>query len=98
MKNYIHVVGGKDTAWNAEFKYYMGIYEGIARDTPDGHVKHSPSRAGYIQQANSQRIEEMLTKGLGWIGYSVHSSASTFEFNLSDPQLLYQCRQILSIL
>lgn len=89
MKNYIHVVGGKDSLENAEFKYYMGIYEGIARDTLMGAYVETFTKTGtgYVQQANSQRIEEMFDKGLGWIGYFGHSSASTFEFNLSDPQL-----------
>jgi Peptidase family C25 len=40
-----------------------------------------------VQQASSQRIEQLFNTGIGFIGYFGHSSASTFEFNLSDPQI-----------
>src|SRR5690606_28232098 len=35
----------------------------------------------------SIRIEELFNSGLGLIGYFGHSSANTFEFNLSNPEI-----------
>ncbi len=89
MKNFIHVAGGKDSAENAEFKNYMNYYKAIAEDSLLGaHVEtFTKTSAGAVQQANSQRIEQLFDQGIGFIGYFGHSSASTFEFNLSDPQI-----------
>ena len=39
------------------------------------------------QQATSERIEQLFDNGLGLVGYFGHSSANTFEFNLSNPEL-----------
>ncbi len=89
MKNILHVAGGKDSAENETFKAYMGVYSNIAKDTLFGaHVEtFSKSSTGAVQQANSQRIEQLINEGLGMIGYFGHSSANTFEFNLSSPEI-----------
>ena len=89
MKNFIHVAGGKNTAENDEFRAYMNNYKAIAEDSLMGaHVEtFTKTATGAVQQANSQRIEELFDNGIGFIGYFGHSSASTFEFNLSDPQI-----------
>ena len=90
MKDVIHVAGGKDSIENAEFKGYMDYYKTIVENDTSfgGHVEtFTKTATGVVQQANSQRIEEMFDNGIGFIGYFGHSSASTFEFNLSDPQI-----------
>lgn len=89
MKDMIHVAGGKDSLENETFKLYMNSYKNIAEDTLyGGHVEtFSKTATGAVQQANSQRIEQLFDNGIGFIGYFGHSSASTFEFNLSDPQI-----------
>ncbi|HSN59955.1 MAG TPA: C25 family cysteine peptidase, partial [Ferruginibacter sp.] len=35
----------------------------------------------------SQQIEQLFDQGLGFIGYFGHSSANTFEYNLSNPEI-----------
>ncbi len=89
MKDMIHVAGGKDSLENDIFKQYMNGYKVIAEDSLfGGHVEtFAKTATGSVQQANSQRIEELFDNGIGFIGYFGHSSASTFEFNLSDPQI-----------
>ena len=89
MKNFIHVAGGKNTAENDEFKAYMNNYKVIAEDSLMGAYVETFTKTatGAVQQANSQRIEQLFDQGIGFIGYFGHSSASTFEFNLSDPQI-----------
>ena len=89
MKNFIHVAGGKDSLENMTFKNYMNGYKQLAEDTLYGaHVEtFSKTSTGAIQQASSQRIEELFNEGLGFVGYFGHSSANTFEFNLSNPEI-----------
>ena len=89
MKNFIHVVGGKDSIENQTFRSYMDSYKQTAEDTLMGaHVEtFTKTSTGAIQQANSERIEELFNEGLGFIGYFGHSSANTFEFNLSNPEI-----------
>jgi hypothetical protein len=89
MKDILHVAGGKDSAENETFKSYMNEYRNIAIDTLfGGYVEtFSKSSTGAVQQANSQRIEQLIDQGLGMIGYFGHSSANTFEFNLSNPEI-----------
>ena len=89
MKDMIHVAGGKDSLENEIFKQYMNGYKVIAEDSLfGGHVEtFTKTATGAVQQANSQRIEQLFDNGIGFIGYFGHSSASTFEFNLSDPQI-----------
>lgn len=88
MKNVLHVAGGKDSAENALFVQYMNGYANIIRDTSFGASVETFSKTstGVIQQENNQRIREILQNGVGFIGYFGHSSANTFEFNLSEPE------------
>ncbi len=89
MKNVLHVAGGKDSAENVVFKQYMSQYEQIIEDTLFGGKVETFSKTstGAVQQANSQRIQDLFAEGLGFIGYFGHSSANTFEFNLSNPEI-----------
>ena len=89
MKNFIHVVGGKDSSENNAFKSYMNGYKNIAQDTLFGAYVETFAKTstGIIQQASGQRIEELFNQGLGFVGYFGHSSANTFEFNLSNPEI-----------
>jgi hypothetical protein len=89
MKNMIHVVGGKDSSENENFRQNMNGYKAIAEDSLfGGYVEtFTKTGTGVIQQANSQRIEQLFDNGLGFIGYFGHSSANTFEFNLSNPEV-----------
>lgn len=89
MKNFIHVVGGKDSVESSIFNQYMDGYRRIAEDTFYGARVETFSKTGTaaVQQANSQRIEQLINEGLGFIGYFGHSSANTFEFNLGNPSI-----------
>jgi hypothetical protein len=89
MKNVLHVVGGKDSEENAMFRGYMGHYQRIVEDSLfGGRVEtFSKTSTGATQEANSLRIQQLFNEGLGVIGYFGHSSANTFEFNLSEPNI-----------
>ena len=89
MKNFLHVAGGKDDSENASFKSYMNSYKNIVADTSFGAYVETFTKTstGAVQQLSSSRIEELFEEGLGFVGYFGHSSANTFEFNLSNPEL-----------
>ncbi|MEO5984274.1 MAG: C25 family cysteine peptidase, partial [Ferruginibacter sp.] len=89
MKNFMHVAGGRDSSESDQFIKFMNNYKRIAEDTLYGAYVESFSKtsSGAVQQANSQRIEQLFQEGLGLISYFGHSSATTFEFNLSNPEL-----------
>ena len=89
MKDFMHIVGGKDTDENNAFTHYMSDYAKIVRDTLyGGYVEtFTKSSTGAVQQASSDRIVQLINGGLGFIGYFGHSSANTFEFNLSNPEI-----------
>ncbi len=90
MKDVIHVAGGKTAAESGDFLNYMNTYKDIIENDTlfGGHVEtFAKTGTGSVEQANSQRIEQLFDNGIGFIGYFGHSSASTFEFNLSDPQI-----------
>lgn len=88
MKNFIHVVGGKDSVESEAFRQYMLNYERYAEDTLLGANVNTFTKtsASVVQQASGERIEELFREGLGFIGYFGHSSANTFEFNLGNPE------------
>jgi Peptidase family C25/FlgD Ig-like domain/CARDB len=89
MKNFMHVVGGKDSSENAIFKTYMRQYKIVAEDTLYGAKVETFEKASVaaVQQAQSQRIDELFQEGLSFIGYFGHSSANLLEFNLSSPEV-----------
>ncbi len=89
MKKALHVAGGKDSSENGAFLVYMNGYKRIYEDSLLGGLVETFSKTatGAVQQASSQRIEQLFDNGLGLIGYFGHSSASTFEYNLSDPNI-----------
>lgn len=89
MKKAIHVAGGKNNDESFQFQAYMNGYKSIYEDTLlGGNVEtFTKTSSSAVQQAASDQIEYLFDHGLGFIGYFGHSSASTFEFNLSDPQI-----------
>jgi hypothetical protein len=89
MKNTMQIVGGKTDDESNLFEFYMSQYKDLIKDTLFGGTveKFSKTSSATIQQASSQRISQLFAEGLGFISYFGHSSASTFEFNLSDPAI-----------
>ncbi len=87
MKSTMQIVGGKTDDESNLFDAYMGQYKDLIKDTLFGGAveKFNKTSSSTIQQASSQRISQMFAEGLGFISYFGHSSATTFEFNLSDP-------------
>ncbi|MFN0081490.1 MAG: C25 family cysteine peptidase [Ferruginibacter sp.] len=87
MKKMIHIVGGKTEGESTQLGDYMDQYKAIAEDTLYGGDVETfrKTSVATVQQASSARISELFQQGLGFVGYFGHSSATTFEFNISDP-------------
>lgn len=89
MKNVVHVVGASDTTLQHILDTYMDKYKAIISDTLYGGHVHtfSKSSAEAVQQANSSRITALFQEGIGMLTYFGHSSATTLEFNLDNPDV-----------
>ncbi|HEY5370347.1 MAG TPA: C25 family cysteine peptidase [Hanamia sp.] len=87
MKKAIGVVGGADSSDNAQFGYFMSLYQSILEDTLFGGDMEIFSKASSaaVQLVSGNRITQLMNNGVGVLGYFGHSSATTLAFNLSDP-------------
>ena len=88
MKNFIHIVGGKTEDESLQLGSYMDQNKIIAEDTLYGANVETfrKTSVATIQQASSERITQLFDEGIGYLGYFGHSSATTFEFNISNPE------------
>ena len=88
MKNFIHIVGGKNEGESSQLGSYMDQSKAIVEDTLYGGKVETfrKTSVATIQQASSERITQLFDEGLGFLGYFGHSSATTFEFNISNPE------------
>ncbi len=89
MKSTMQITGGRTEQESAAFNYYMDQYGDLIKDTLFGGrvEKFNKTSSATVQQASSERISQLFSEGLGFISYFGHSSATTFEFNLSDPSI-----------
>ncbi len=87
MKNGVNIIGGKTDDESSLFRYYMGAYQDILQDTLYGAKIENFQKTSNstVQQISSNRITQLFEEGLGYVGYFGHSSATTFEFNISNP-------------
>ena len=88
MKNFLHTIGGSDSAENAEFGIYMNGYKIIVEDTMLGaHVEtFEKTSNATIEQQQVQRIAQLFQEGLGYVKYFGHSSANELSINLNYPE------------
>jgi hypothetical protein len=88
MKNVVHVVGASDGNLDALLESYMINYKAIIADTLFGANVHlfSKRSAESVTLLNSARIAKLMEEGISLLTYFGHSSSSTLEFNLDDPQ------------
>ncbi len=89
MKSVIHVVGGADSAENAQFKGYLDNYKRILEDSLMGARVETfeKTSTSAVEQANGERIAQLINEGVTEVGYFGHSSANTLAFNLSSPDI-----------
>ena len=89
MKRVIHVVGGADAQEDNDFSNYLNSYAAIIKDTSFGAYVETfrKTSSAAVEQANGERIQQLINQGVGFIGYFGHSSANTLAFNLTSPDI-----------
>lgn len=88
MKNVAHVVGASDEGLTNALEASMQRFSDIITDTMYGAnvLTFTKTSAETVQLANSTRLQNLFQEGVGLITYFGHSSATTLEFNLDNPQ------------
>lgn len=87
MKNVVHVTGSTDPYLGTVLCNYMGTYRQIIQDTTFGaHVStFCKASTNSVEQINNEKIAELFATGIGVLTYFGHSSTTTLEFNLDNP-------------
>lgn len=88
MKNVVQVTGSSEKHLGDVLCNYMGIYKGIIEDTSFGGRAYTfcKSTTSGSDQSATERIANLFAEGIGFLNYFGHSSATTLEFNLDNPQ------------
>jgi hypothetical protein len=88
MKNVAQVVGASEEGLNNAITAAMGRFDKIISDTAFGGSVHhfNKTSSETIEQANNVRLQNLFDEGLSIVTYFGHSSATTLEYNLDNPQ------------
>lgn len=88
MKNIVQVTGASDSYLGTVLCNYMGAYKQIIEDTLFGGKAYNFCKvtAGSAEQSISDQISNLFREGISMLNYFGHSSATTLEFNLDNPQ------------
>lgn len=88
MKNVAHVVGASEEGLEIAIKAAFERFANIIRDTMFGANVHTFSKtsAETVEQATNIRLQNLFNEGLSIVTYFGHSSATTLEYNLDNPQ------------
>ncbi len=87
QKNVVHVIGAADGSLGAILTADMERYKTIVSDTFYGANVNTFSKVSSapVEQASSERLYRLFEEGIGVMTYFGHSSATTLEFNLDNP-------------
>lgn len=88
MKNIIHVTGASDTYLGTVLCNYMEGYKRLAEDTLLGTdvTVFCKTSTNPVEQLSNDRISDLFKEGLSLVTYFGHSSSTTLQFNLDNPQ------------
>ncbi|RYY22417.1 MAG: hypothetical protein EOO04_15835, partial [Chitinophagaceae bacterium] len=88
MKNVVHVTGGSDSYLGTVLCNFMNVYKGIIADTLYGANTFSfcKTTTNPVDQSATERLAELFKEGVSILNYFGHSSSTTLEFNLDNPQ------------
>jgi hypothetical protein len=87
QKNVVQVVGAGDGTLGNILTNSMNGFAAIIKDTFYGANVHQFTKVSTapVEQLNAARIYNLFDEGIGILTYFGHSSASTLEFNLDNP-------------
>lgn len=88
MKNVVHVTGSSEPYLGTVLCNYMNVYGNIIRDTLFGAKVHSFCKVSTtaIEHLSTEKIKNLFEEGISILTYFGHSSSTTLEFNLDNPQ------------
>ena len=87
MKNVVHVTGSSEPYLGTVLCHYMSSYRQIIQDTLfGGNVStFCKTSTDPIENLGSERIGHLFEEGISVLTYFGHSSSTTLEFNLDNP-------------
>lgn len=88
MKNIVHTVGAGEESLGNSLLNSMNSFKAIIVDTSYGANVRTFSKVSPdpVQQGTTAQLANLFQDGISMLTYFGHSSASTLEFNLDDPQ------------
>ena len=88
MKNIVHVTGSSDPYLGTVLCNYMSVYKQIIEDTLFGGKVSTfcKTSTNPVEQLTNERIQDLFAEGISILTYFGHSSSTTLEFNLDNPQ------------
>lgn len=88
MKNVVHVTGASDPYLGVVLCNYMGVYRQMIEDTLFGAKVSTfcKSTTSAIETLTTDKIKQLFEEGISILTYFGHSSSTTLEFNLDNPQ------------
>ena len=88
MKNVVQIVGSSNPALETLLVSYMNRYKDIINDTFFGGKVYSFSKTSSqsVEQVNNAHVYKLFNEGISLLNYFGHSSATTLEFNLDNPE------------
>jgi hypothetical protein len=88
MKNVVHVTGSSDSYLGTVLCNYMEMYQQIIEDTLFGADVHTfcKTSTNPVEQVSPEKIAKLFQDGITFLTYFGHSSATTLEFNIDNPE------------
>ncbi|RYY57132.1 MAG: hypothetical protein EOO09_03610 [Chitinophagaceae bacterium] len=86
-KNVVHVVGASDDVTSDILSNALAGWERIIEDTLYGGITSTFKKTSTdgVEQINNAELAGLFNKGIGFLSYFGHSSSTTLEFNLDNP-------------
>lgn len=88
MKQGIHVTGSSDLYLGTVLCNYMDVYKRLIEDTLIGAKVNAfcKTSTNPIEAVAPDRIAQLFNEGISFLNYFGHSSSTTLEFNIDEPQ------------
>lgn len=88
MKNIVHVTGSSDAFLGTVLCNYMNVYKEIIEDTTFGGKVYSfcKQSTNPVEQLSNDKLSKLFTEGVSFLTYFGHSSSTTLEFNIDNPE------------
>ena len=88
MKNFVQVTGSTDPYLGSILCSYVSSYKAIIADTLMGGITYNfcKTTANPEEKMSSDKVSKLFEEGITALTYFGHSSATTLEFNIDNPQ------------